>query len=92
MNRKSLAGFVAALACLVQASVALAAVDCPEHPQNEWIPADTFQKHLVELGYKLKAFRVEGNCYLMLGSDRSGQKVEVYFDTKTGDIIKSISH
>ena len=39
-------------------------------------------------GYKIDKFKIDGNCYEIYGSE-DGKKVEIYFDTKTLDIVKS---
>lgn len=73
-------------------TLALAGAECPEHPRSEWIPEETFKKQLIDQGYRIKVFKIDGNCYEVYGWNKAGQKVEVYFDTKTGDVVKSISH
>jgi len=71
---------------------AWAGAKCAVHPKNEWISEEDFKKRLVEQGYSIKVFKISGDCYELYGKDKSGQKVEIYFDTKTGDIVKSVSH
>jgi hypothetical protein len=71
---------------------AWAGAKCTAHPKSEWITEEAFKKRLIEQGYSIKVFKVAGDCYELYGKDKSGQKVEIYFDTKTGDIVKSVSH
>jgi len=40
-------------------------------------------------GYKIRKFKVDGNCYEIYGRDKDGKKVEIYYDTKTLDVVKS---
>jgi hypothetical protein len=40
-------------------------------------------------GYKIKVFKVSGNCYEIYGWNKEGKKVEIYFDTKTLAPVKS---
>ncbi len=47
------------------------------------------KKRLESQGYTIKKFKVDGNCYEIYGKNKEGKKVEIYFDTKTGDIVKS---
>jgi hypothetical protein len=70
------------------AQTALAGPQC-NAPKDKWVPADLFQKRLVEQGYQIKKFKeTTGGCYEIYGHDKSGQKVEIYFDPATGNIVK----
>ena len=40
-------------------------------------------------GYKIKKFKVDGNCYEIYGHNKDGKKVEIYYDTKTLAVVKS---
>jgi len=66
-----------------------ASADCPVYPKAEWAPEDTLKKALLDEGYTIKKFKVDGNCYEIYGLNPQGQKVEIYFDTKTLAIIKA---
>ena len=68
---------------------AMASADCPVYPKQEWGAEDTLKQALVDEGYKIKKFKVDGNCYEMYGRNKEGKKVEIYFDTKTFAIIKA---
>lgn len=73
--------------------IALAGADCQEHPENQWLSVFDVQKKIInEYGFAIKKFKVDGNCYEIYGwrLDEAGkeQKIEVYFDTKTADIVK----
>ncbi len=76
------------LAALV-AVPAFAGAKCEKHPQNEWMPKEKLQAQLQQQGYTIKKFKVDGNCYEMYGHTRDGKKAEIYFDTKTGQPVKS---
>lgn len=67
----------------------LASVDCPVYPKEEWAPENTLKQALLDEGYSIKKFKVDGNCYEMYGRNKQGKKVEIYFDTKTLAIIKA---
>jgi hypothetical protein len=43
---------------------------------------------LEQEGYKIKTFKVSGNCYEIYGHDKAGNKVGIYFDAKTLAIVK----
>ncbi|MBA3695426.1 MAG: PepSY domain-containing protein [Methylotenera sp.] len=68
---------------------AQASADCPVHPKEEWASEDTIKKALQDEGYSIKKFKVDGNCYEVYGRNKEGNKVEIYFDTKTLAIIKA---
>jgi hypothetical protein len=49
-----------------------------------------FKAKLEQQGYKIKTFKVtKGNCYEIYGHDKDGKKVEIYFDTKTLEVVKA---
>ena len=68
---------------------AIASADCVVHPKSEWAAEDTLKQALTEEGYKIKTFKVDGNCYEIYGFNKDGKKVEIYFDTKTLAIVKA---
>lgn len=83
--------FLGALfALLLSQSTAFAAVKCTAHPKEEWMPQETLKKKIEAEGTKIKIFKVSGDCFEMYGLNRNGNKVETYYDTKTGEVIKSL--
>ncbi len=82
----------ATLFVLLSSSFAFAAADCVKHPKEEWISEADMKKKIEAQGYKIKKFKVDGNCYEIYGWDKAGKKVEIYFDTKSGDVVKSETH
>ncbi len=68
---------------------AFAGAQCSPHPENERIPPQQFQQQLRQQGYEIRRFKIDGNCYEIYGKNRQGQKVEIYFDTKTGQAVKT---
>lgn len=68
---------------------ALAGAKCEAHPKTEWIKDSDARAKLEEQGYKIRKFKIDGNCYEIYGWNKEGKKVEIYFDTKTLDIVKS---
>jgi len=71
-----------------------AGADCQEHPKNEWLHVLDMQKKIVnDYGFAIKKFQTSGDCYEIYGwglneAKTEFVKIEVYFDTKTGDIVK----
>lgn len=76
------------LAVALASTYAAASADCPAYPKQEWMKEADARAKLVEAGYKIKTFKVSGNCYEMYGHDKAGKKVEIYFDAKTMNPLK----
>ena len=86
LNKKSLFALIAVVATVP----AFAATQCEKHPEAEQIPAAKFQEQLKAQGYQIRNFKkTSGNCYEIYGKNKAGQRVEIYFDTKTGKPVKS---
>ncbi len=79
--------FLAAL--LLASGSALAAAKCAKHPKSEWMPQAEAKAKIEAQGYKIRKFKVDGNCYEIYGHNKEGKKAEVYFDTKTLDVVKA---
>ena len=84
--------FAAMLLSLFSA-VSMAGADCKEYPEDEWMSFLDMQKKIVnEYGFSIKLFKIDDNCYEIYGwqetADGEQQKIEVYFDPKTGEIVK----
>jgi len=82
---KSLVAIALFLAC----GGALAAAKCAKHPKAEWMPQDQAKAKLEAQGYKIRKFKIDGNCYEIYGHDKDGKKVEIYYDTKTLEVVKA---
>ena len=70
-------------------SAAFASAKCEKHPKEEWMKQDEAKARLESQGYKIRKFKVDGNCYEIYGHDKQGKRVEIYFDTKTLDVVKA---
>ncbi|NOL49801.1 PepSY domain-containing protein [Pelistega europaea] len=70
-------------------SVALASTQCTHYPENERIPSIQFQQKLQQEGYHIKKFEIDDNCYEIEGTNAKGERVEINFDMKTGQAVKS---
>lgn len=77
-----------ALLALVPA-VAHAAADCEAHPKDQWMKEAVLKAALVDAGYAIRTFKVDGNCYEMYGHNEKGQRVEIYMDTVSGKPVKA---
>ncbi|SAL70991.1 hypothetical protein AWB67_04132 [Caballeronia terrestris] len=81
--------FVALLVAVGFSGAAFAKADCTAHPKSEWIKEADARAQLEAQGYKIKKFKVDGNCYEIYGHNKEGKKVEIYYDTKTLAVVKS---
>lgn len=68
---------------------AQAAPACTAAPQSKWMSQDAMKVQVAKLGYKVKTFKVSGNCYEIYGWTKDGKKAEVYFNPVTGAVVKS---
>src|SRR5256885_9028806 len=81
-------GVLIALMSITAGSV-FASANCPRHPKSEWMPQAEAKAKIEAQGYKIKKFKVDGNCYEIYGANKDGKRAEVYFDTKTLEIVKA---
>ena len=68
---------------------AWAGANCKAYPKAEWMSEADAKAKLTAQGYKIDKFKVDGNCYEIYGSNKDGRKVEIYFDTKSLEIVKA---
>ncbi len=81
-----------ALAAVVAATLptaAFAGANCKANPKAEWMSEADAQAKIAAQGYKIDKFKIDGNCYEIYGSNKDGKKVEIYFDTKTLEVVKA---
>ena len=77
------------VAALLASGSALAGADCPKYPKNEWLTEADAKAKIEAQGYTINKFKVDGNCYEIYGKNKDGKKVEIYFDTKSLDVVKA---
>ncbi|AJG24693.1 PepSY domain-containing protein [Cupriavidus basilensis] len=68
---------------------AFAGAKCAAHPKAEWMKEADAKAKIEAQGYNIKKFKVDGNCYEIYGTTKEGKKAEIYYDTKTLDVVKS---
>ena len=69
--------------------VVLAKADCKAHPKAEWMSEADAKARIQAQGYAIDKFKVSGNCYEIYGRNKDGKKVEIYYDAKTLEPVKS---
>jgi hypothetical protein len=83
-----------ALSTLTLAQLANAGAKCPDVPESQWMPILDMQKKIVnEYGFAIKKFQTDGHCYEIYGwgkseDGKSYERIEVYFNPVTGEIVK----
>ena len=87
MNQFALA--IAFSAAMAVPAAAWAKADCKANPKAEWVSETEAKARLEAQGYKIAKFKIDGNCYEIYGTNKDGKKVEIYFDAKTLDLVKS---
>ena len=70
-------------------SATFAKADCKAYPKAEWMKAEDAKAKIEAQGYTISKFKVDGNCYEIYGKNKEGTKVEIYFDAKTLEPVKS---
>ena len=81
--------FAAAGAVVAFSSSAFAKADCKAYPKTEWMKEGDAKAKIEAQGYSIDKFKVSGNCYEIYGRNREGKKVEIYYDAKTLEPVKS---
>lgn len=69
-------------------STVFAGADCTSEPEDKWMSRGDMQKKIIEMGYTIDRFKVDGNCYEIYGRNADNKKAEVYFNPVTGEIVK----
>ncbi|MEO8312842.1 MAG: PepSY domain-containing protein [Caldimonas sp.] len=67
----------------------LAKADCKAHPKAEWMSEADAKARIQAQGYTIGKFKVDGNCYEIYGKNKEGKKVEIYYDAKTLEPVKT---
>ena len=68
-------------------TAAIAGPNCTQYPENERMSATKLQADMEKQGYQIRKFDTENNCYELKGKNPQGERVEMYFDMKTGEIV-----
>ena len=69
-------------------SSAMAGQTC-NAPKDKWMKESDFKKNVEAQGYQIKTFKISKGCYEIYGRNKSGKKVEIYFDPATGSAVES---
>lgn len=77
-----------AFAAVLAVPTALAGPKCTDAPRSQWLPEQAMQDFIAAAGYTIDEFKVSGSCYEIYGKDKTGRRVEIYYDPTDGRIVK----
>ena len=80
---------VALTVCAFVSTPAFAKANCKAYPKSEWMTPEDAKARIAAQGYTINKFKVDGNCYEIYGKNKEGKKVEIYYDAKTLEPVKT---
>jgi hypothetical protein len=84
------AGFALALGLgMLVGAPAFASEDCKEYPREQWLMPEQIKAKAEELGYSVRSIGEDDGCWEIKGTDKTGRKVEAYFDPVTAQLVKT---
>lgn len=78
---------VAIVIALAGSGAALASDDC-SRPMAQWLPRDTVEAHVTEMGITTERLRIDDGCYEIRGRDDQGNRIELKIDPSTLALLK----
>lgn len=87
------------LQALSLAAIALAAAAVPAAAEDEgscgtvaadqWMSEEAAKAKALELGFDVRSVKIEDSCFEIYAISQTGDKVELYMNPATGDIVKT---
>lgn len=74
---------------MLAALPAFADDDCPSAPRDQWLQPEQITAKAEEMGYTVRSVGEDDGCLEVKGLDKTGAKVEVYFDPVSGAVVKT---
>jgi hypothetical protein len=77
-------------ALVILTSTAMASPRCTDAPKTQWLSADQIRHMFQSMGFKDDVRKLQvssGLCWEIEGTNKDGQKVEVYFHPITGTVL-----
>ena len=79
-----------AIAAICISFPAFAGPQCTDEPESKWLTEAEFRERIQPLGHDIVLLKkTAGNCYEIYAKDGSGNRVEIYFDPITAEVVKS---
>jgi hypothetical protein len=87
-EEKKMKHVLIAMVVLLSGGMAHAKKSCTDQPKEKWMSEADFKKNVEERGYKIRKFKQPGSCYEIYGTNKAGDKVEVYFNPVDATVVK----
>lgn len=81
--------FAALSICMFASASAFAKANCKAYPKSEWMSEADAKAKIEAQGFTIAKFKVDGNCYEIYGRNKAGKKVEIYYDAKSLEPVKT---
>tara|TARA_R110002020_G_scaffold34066_29_gene103892 strand:- start:56223 stop:56495 length:273 start_codon:yes stop_codon:yes gene_type:complete len=78
----------ATLLTVVAPAAAFASQNCPDVPRDQWMSDTSITEKAKGMGYDVRSIKAENGCFEAYALDKTGKRVEVYFNPGTGDVVK----
>lgn len=72
-----------AILAIAFAGPAFAEGKCASGPKSKWQPKSALETQLQADGYKVRQIKVEGGCYEVYATDKSGKRANMAFNAET---------
>ena len=80
---------IAATTLILLSQTVIAGPQCAEEQTDQWLSEEDMKSKVAEMGFTYDKFKISrGNCYEIYGHNAAGEKVEVYFDPISGEIVE----
>lgn len=86
MKRTLAASIAVAMIALGSASAFASDTRC-NVPMAEWQPRENLQQKLKAEGWEVRRIKTGDGCYEVYAVDKSGSRIEAYFDPKTLEML-----
>jgi hypothetical protein len=77
----------AVLAATVTAQAGSLGRPCTSAPQSQWLPTQQLQAKVEALGYRVQKAKLKNACGELYTLDKNGNRVELFVDPTSGEIV-----
>lgn len=79
---------LAAVAATLSAP-AVASEYCTSGSHDQWMSREQITEKAEAMGYKVQRIKAENGCFEVHALNENGARFEIYFDTVTGEVVKT---
>lgn len=80
--------FLIALPLFAVLAPAAYAADCGSTANDQWMSEEALKAKAAEMGFDVRSIDEEDGCYEVYAMNATGERVEVYFNPVTAEIVK----